>query len=181
MNDQPPKGFESRIEQLVESIRASGRRRAVMREEILAHLSQAYGEELARCGDESAAQEESLRRFGDLNEVRRQLQASVPLSERWLFTLFYEMEANMLRNSRLVGWIMAGIGGVFMFGLAIVLPATAKLVQEVNAGGPGLALKSAPLLKESLISLTVFSFAVTLVGIGLVLHAALKGNRTVQS
>lgn len=73
------------VERVVRPIRASGRRKDRMREELLAHLTATYHEELARDSDEAAALARALRRFGNPDHLRRELQASVPFLERILF------------------------------------------------------------------------------------------------
>jgi hypothetical protein len=86
------------VERIVRPIRASGRRKDRMREELLAHLTATYQEEVKRDGDESAALARALERFGDPDELRRELQASVPLADRILF-------AEFLGHSRYVAFV----------------------------------------------------------------------------
>jgi len=73
------------VERVVRPIRASGRRKDRMREELLAHLTATCHEELAKDGDEPAAVERALQRFGNPDDLRRELQASVTLPERLLY------------------------------------------------------------------------------------------------
>ena len=53
-----------------------------MREELLAHVSAAFEEELATLGDEAAALNRTAERFGDPVELTTQLQSSVPFLDR---------------------------------------------------------------------------------------------------
>jgi hypothetical protein len=53
-----------------------------MREELLAHLTAIYEEELARSGDEAAARAETARRFGDPTALTPELEASVTWRDR---------------------------------------------------------------------------------------------------
>jgi len=76
------------VERIVRPIRASGRRKDRMREELLTHLTATYQEEIAREGNESAALARALERFGNPDDLRRELQASVLLPEQILFAGF---------------------------------------------------------------------------------------------
>ena len=53
------------VERAVRPVLAGPARKLRMREELLAHLTGIYEEELARAGDEAAARAEAVRRFGD--------------------------------------------------------------------------------------------------------------------
>jgi hypothetical protein len=59
-----------------------------MREELLAHLTLMFNEELACGGDELIATARAIDRFGDATSLARELQASVPWLERWAFFSF---------------------------------------------------------------------------------------------
>jgi hypothetical protein len=74
------------VERAVRPVRAAEARKLRMRQELLAHLEAACEEEHARLGDREAAQAEAVRRFGDPAAVTAELQASVPLLERVLYT-----------------------------------------------------------------------------------------------
>ncbi len=76
------------VERIVRPIRASGRRKDRMREELLAHLTATYQEEFKRDGDEPAALARALERFGNPDDLRRELQASVPIPKQILFADF---------------------------------------------------------------------------------------------
>src|SRR5580765_3656460 len=69
------------VERAVRPIRASTSRKRKMREELLAHVSGVFEQELAQLGDERMALERTARRFGTLVEVTSQLQDSVPTSD----------------------------------------------------------------------------------------------------
>lgn len=79
------KQLKVHVERIVHSIRASARRKDKMREELLAHLTGTLEEEMAKGENEEAALERALRRFGDPDPLRQELQASVPVIERILF------------------------------------------------------------------------------------------------
>src|SRR6185312_9918372 len=53
-----------------------------MREELLAHLTAIYEEELARLEDETAARAEAIQRFGDPETLTLELQQSVEWRDR---------------------------------------------------------------------------------------------------
>src|SRR5260221_6631955 len=69
------------VERAVRPVRASTSRKRKMREELLAHVSGVFEEELAQPGDERAALERTALRFGNPAEVTSQLQESVSASD----------------------------------------------------------------------------------------------------
>jgi len=77
--------LRTHIEGIVRPIGANFARKDQMREELLAGLTDLYEAEIA----EGCSEEEALRRaldgFGDPDEIRREMQATVPLRERILF------------------------------------------------------------------------------------------------
>jgi hypothetical protein len=76
---------------------------------------------------------------------------------------------------------MCLVGGAFMFGLAIVLPATAQLAQAVSPDSrSGRALDAAMTLKLSLTSLLAFSSLVTVVGLGILAYAFITRNKAAR-
>lgn len=77
------KALRVQVERVVRPIRAHERRKDRMREELLAHLTGMYDEELRRTGDEQRAAAEAIRRFGDAAALSGELQASIPALERW--------------------------------------------------------------------------------------------------
>ena len=70
------------VERAVRPVQAGPVRKMRMREELLAHMTGIYDEELARLGDEAAARAEAVRRFGDPAELTTGLQASVDCAGR---------------------------------------------------------------------------------------------------
>jgi hypothetical protein len=73
------------VERVVRPIQAGFAHKDRMREELLAHLTRLFDDELARCGDRQLATAEAIRRFGDAPQLTRELQASVPRFERFWF------------------------------------------------------------------------------------------------
>jgi hypothetical protein len=70
------------VERAVRPVRASIVRKRKMREELFAHLTAIYEQELARLGDPNAAVDEAARRFGEPAELADQLQSALPYYER---------------------------------------------------------------------------------------------------
>jgi hypothetical protein len=81
------------VERAVRPVQAGPKKLLRMREELLAHLTSIYEEELARLGDESGARAEAIRRFGDPEALTVELQQSLVWSDR--------MDA---RLNRAFGW-----------------------------------------------------------------------------
>ena len=72
------------VERVVRPIRAAATRKEKMRSDLLAHLAACYQEELGRLGNEQAALDEALRRFGNPTDLTADLQQTVPRLERFL-------------------------------------------------------------------------------------------------
>src|SRR4051812_28661698 len=71
------------VERAVRPVRAGGKRKLAMRRELLAHLTAIYDEENARLGDETAALQAALARFGEPAQLTKELQETVPYVERF--------------------------------------------------------------------------------------------------
>lgn len=76
------------VERAVRPVRAATARKRKMREELLAHLTAIYEEELTRGHDAPSAMNEAAARFGNPDELARDLQDALPYSER----IGYRME-----------------------------------------------------------------------------------------
>jgi hypothetical protein len=76
------------VERSVRPVRASIVRKRKMREELFAHLSAVFEDELARLGDPKLALECAARRLGESTELARELEDSLPAYER--FSAFVE-------------------------------------------------------------------------------------------
>ena len=86
MNESTLTQLKIIVERAVRPVRASITCKRKMREELLAHVSGAFEDELARLQDEHAALERTRVRFGDPTEVVNELQDSVSISDRvWRF------------------------------------------------------------------------------------------------
>lgn len=90
------------VERIVRPISANYRRKDEMREELLAHLTALYEEELSAESDEGIAEDKALARavsrFGDPEKLRAELQRSVTPVERLVFLQIFSTDA--LRRSR---------------------------------------------------------------------------------
>lgn len=120
MTEDPHRRLERYVDRAVGSLRATARRRSIVREELLAHLFEAFAQELQGAREPAAALDATIRRFGDCDVLARELEASVPALERIMFLLFHR-ERLMWRLLVLVGVLGT------LFGMAVILPALAKL------------------------------------------------------
>jgi ATP-dependent Clp protease ATP-binding subunit ClpC len=108
------------VERCVRPVRASTKRKRRMREELLAHLTAICDDEQQQAGsiDAMAALDAAARRFGNPSELARELQASVPRSERfdarieyWLGWRAPETVLRMLLRTSLLSFcLLAGFG-----------------------------------------------------------------------
>ena len=122
MNEHTHRRLQNLVARAVRPLWASRSRKLAMQEELLAHVTAVFEEELARLGDERAALGEALDRFGLANELHTELQESVPPLERWL--LISEKEILMS------GWFwLVAVIAVFV-GPALVMPAVAHFNQQ---------------------------------------------------
>lgn len=97
MNAPEIREFEALVAGAVEAIAASPGRKSVMREELLEHLLERYQAELCRQPDARSAVRTAIGRMGNANELRAQLQATVPLPERLLHLFLDRKERFMSR------------------------------------------------------------------------------------
>jgi hypothetical protein len=78
MNDSISIQLKILVERAVRPVRAGTGRKMQMREELLAHATSVFEEELARQSDAQAALRATAQRFGDPGALAAQLQGSVP-------------------------------------------------------------------------------------------------------
>ena len=104
------------VERAVRPVRASVKHKRKMREELLAHLGAIYDEELARANDPAVALDSATRRFGDPAELARELQASLPGSERrayaverWLGWRAPESVARMMARTSFISFLIIAV------------------------------------------------------------------------
>jgi ATP-dependent Clp protease ATP-binding subunit ClpC len=70
------------VERAVRPLRISTPRKRKIREELFAHLSAIYEEELERAGNPKVALEAAINRFGEPDQLVRELQSALPFHER---------------------------------------------------------------------------------------------------
>lgn len=177
MNLDIAKQFQALASQATRNIIATPKRRQAIADELLTHLHQTFEQELSKTQNESTALDNTLNRFGNLQKLQQELRSSIPWQEKFLY-LLTNKETAMSRLSKPLGFALFIVGFAFMFGLAIVMPATAKLAKQAN---PTLTLDQAiqanDVLRISLHSMVLFAMLVTLTGLALLTHAFLTRNR----
>jgi hypothetical protein len=120
--------LDQHVDQLIHPLLASSGRKSRMREELTAHLLDAFAQELQRAADAEAARDATLRRFGDRDALTQDLQASVPALERLVFLI--------LKSVRHMWRLLVGLGVlVMLFGTSMILPALAMLKRQGVAHG----------------------------------------------
>jgi hypothetical protein len=83
MNDATLQELKTIVEQSVWPIRATMVRKRQIREELLGHLMATFEEEVQRVGDERTALDVTKKRFGNRNELAKDLQRSVGWRDQW--------------------------------------------------------------------------------------------------
>jgi hypothetical protein len=109
------KDFEDYLSRVIDPIMASPGRKRIMRADLLDHLQESYRMELGCQADEYAAVEAAITRLGSADELRLQLQASVPLFERVLFLCLTRKGTFMSRWLWIVGVVAIVVGDNFRF------------------------------------------------------------------
>jgi hypothetical protein len=113
------------VERIVRPVRASTQRKRKMREELAAHLSAIYDQELATLQNPTAALEAAARRLGEPAELARELEDALPYHER--ISSFIERWFAWRAPESLAHFAVRQ--GVLTFNiLAIVFPALAAAV-----------------------------------------------------
>jgi hypothetical protein len=117
MNESTQAQLKILVERAVRPVRASTSRKLKMREELLAHVTSVFEEELARLANEQAALERTAQRFGNPAELTGQLQASVPTSDfllRFLEGMALRTDESMLRRAVRFAVVMFVVSAVFL-------------------------------------------------------------------
>jgi hypothetical protein len=70
------------VERAVRPVQASVARKHQIREELLAHVTAIFEEEIEKSGDQAAALGQTIQRFGDPREISSELQRSVQIADR---------------------------------------------------------------------------------------------------
>jgi len=133
MNESTLTNLKILVERAVRPVRASFARKRKMREELLAHVSDVFEEELARLGEEQMALERAAQRFGNPAELTGQLQATIPAGDAIDRLLCGQPDESTLRAAtRLASWnlalaVIVFIAATFVSGLLSVWPKEAIL------------------------------------------------------
>jgi hypothetical protein len=106
MSESTSRQLKILVERAVRPVRASTGSKRKMREELLAHVTAVFEEEVARLADEQAALERTAQRFGNPAELTGQLQESVPaldsiqrFAERLVDWVFVRPRESTLRRA----------------------------------------------------------------------------------
>lgn len=153
--------LEEYADRAVRQLPARRRKRAAVREEVLAHLFGAFANELERGGggDPAAALEATFRRFGDCDVIAKELEASVPALERITFLLFGR-EHRMWRFLVLIGFLIT------LVGTTMVLPELAQIKNIAGRSSDGERLMRMAL--GLIVGVTLASAGIHLLGWGIV-------------
>src|SRR5262245_36868744 len=133
MNESTLTQLKILVERAVRPVRASFARKRKMREELLAHVSGVFDEELARLGDEPTALERTAQRFGPPAALAAQLQAAVPAGD--VIDRFFSGqpgEGTLRAATRLAAWnlalgVIVFVSATFLSGMLTVWPKEAIL------------------------------------------------------
>jgi hypothetical protein len=130
------------VERAVRPVRASACSKSKMREELLAHVTAVFEEEVARLANEQAALEQTARRFGNPAELTGQLQESIPtldsinrFAERFADWVFFQSCESTLRRAVWYTIFIEGVALLLFLFFTMVL-----LLQGVVGGLPTDAL-----------------------------------------
>jgi hypothetical protein len=113
------------VERPVRPVRASTLRKQRMRQELLAHVSGVFEDELAQLGDERAALDRTAQRFGNPNELTEQLQESVGASDG----IHCLLDKLWFRSGELMGRRILRYGAWYVLILMVFLPTWYAWVQ----------------------------------------------------
>jgi hypothetical protein len=109
MNESNLKQLKIIVERAVRPVRSSTGRKHKMREELLAHVSGVFEEELARLGDDRTALERTALRFGNPAQVTRELQESVPARDGIVRFFEGRPDESIFKGALRFAWIEATI------------------------------------------------------------------------
>jgi hypothetical protein len=118
MTDHTFAHLEDLVERAIKPVWASRKCKQMLRMELLAHVLDVFEEELSTHGDEQAALNQTLCRFGIAEAVGSELQSSLEFSDRWFPYLFKE---NLMRP-----WLWWLAVMAIFTGPGFILPAMAK-------------------------------------------------------
>jgi hypothetical protein len=142
MNESTLTQLKTIVERTVRPVRASTSHKQKIREELLAHVSEVFEEELAALDDEQAALKQTVLRFGNPGELRGQLQESVPVSDAITRFLEVKPDESTLRTAVRLGWTAEALGLIIFVAALIAGVGVNTCPREafVLCGGAVLAL-----------------------------------------
>jgi ATP-dependent Clp protease ATP-binding subunit ClpC len=114
------------VERAVRPVRAGIVRKRRMREELLAHLTAIYEDELSRTGDPSSAVQAAAARFGNPSELATELNAALSYTERFSYfverwVLYRAPESAARYSVRLSGYMLGLVASILGIVFAGVL------------------------------------------------------------
>jgi hypothetical protein len=121
MNDATQIELRKLVERVVRPIVAMRASKRTMREELLAHLSAVFADELTVTNDETAALESTRRRFGEAAQTTRDLQSSISTYQRVCARLERYTQP-MWEPGDTLARLMGRYAAQFGVNLAILLP-----------------------------------------------------------
>ena len=117
------------VERVVRPVRVGSRRKSLMREELLAHLTDVYGRERAALGDDRLAMTQAVRRFGIPSDLTRDLERSATRRDRFEAAVEWGLgwggEPGLRFVGRLAGLIFVVTTILMAIGLSVVGPGLA--------------------------------------------------------
>jgi hypothetical protein len=124
MNESTLTQLKILVERAVRPVQASSSRKRKMREELLAHVTSVFEEEVARLANEQAALEGTALRFGNPAELTGQLQESVPTLdsiERFADWVSFRPCESTLRRAVRYTIIVEVVCLLFLFAVCLLL------------------------------------------------------------
>jgi hypothetical protein len=137
--------FESYVNEIVASLRASHRRKAKIREELLSHLQEAANAHPVGECEEVERVARVIERFGDREEVRGRIQAIVPRLERVMYSRLFSRKhgekdlAYAWRVSASIAFSFCSVLGMFVGAKLFVMGKSAVVVKAMTVGGISVA------------------------------------------
>lgn len=117
------------VERAIRPVRASVAWKRKMREELLAHLTSIYEQELENLNDPTVALQQAAERFGNPAALARELEKSVPLKERWNHDLEHRFGWRAPESAaRFLARLALQISGMIAIGTGIIIGAAVAVL-----------------------------------------------------
>ncbi len=163
MNEAVLLKLKTIVERAVRPVQATISRKKKIREELLAHVTAVFEDELPRCADEARALIRVEQRFGNPNELARTLQETVPTIDR-IETFFGRLYQPHARESLLRRACRYGVISVVVH-LSLALPSIVLIL--LFMAKPAALGKAASGIAIASIAYGAISFLITLLSNGL--------------